>query len=875
MIVNFFKSIFGSRNDRIINQYSNTLYEINKLENELINLSDTDLKNKCSNLRELIRKNQISKNDLRILAFAICREASKRVLSMRHYDEQIIGGLALSDGKISEMKTGEGKTLVATLPAFYFALFAKGVHVVTVNDYLAKRDSEWMGKIYSFLGLKTAINISGLSHDEKKKAYDADILYGTNNEFGFDYLRDNLILDKNERVQKSLSFAIIDEVDSILIDEARTPLIISGQAKESEKLFISINLLAKELIKENKKNNLYDLDEKTNNINFNENGFEFLELLLKENKIIENDESLYEAKNIKLIHNFYSALKAHHFFHLDQHYVIQDKEVIIVDEFTGRLMPGRRWSDGIHQAIEAKENIKIKKENITLASITFQNYFRQYEKICGMTGTADTEAFEFQFIYKLETVIIPTHKKMIRKDHVDKVYKTAKEKLKAIINEIKNCNSKGQPVLVGTTSIESSEQISKILLKEKIKHQILNAKFHEKEAQIIAQAGSLGMVTIATNMAGRGTDIVLGGNLDTDNEEQKKNHNYVIEKGGLHIIGTERHESRRIDNQLRGRSGRQGDPGSSRFFLSLEDPLLRIFASDKVANIMDKLKMPENEAIEHPWVSKAIENSQKKVEGRNFEIRKQLLEFDDVYNDQRLVIYDRRNQILEIDNPYKLLQELITDTLDLEIQTLFLKTETITKENIEKFYEKLFKSYGIEIEIEKIYISNLHQKDFKDKFAKVLKQEVMNLLEKKFSSFLENAEALKFIKSVMLQISDENWREHLNSLDHLRQGIHLRGYAQKNPKQEFKREAFELFERLIDTIKLSITEFFLKVEIKENKINSVAENNYTQNDFQTSSNKSHQTNTNSTFVRDNKKIGRNDQCHCGSGKKYKHCHGKI
>ena len=875
MIVNFFKNIFGSRNDRIINGYSNDLVAINKLEKELDNLSDIDLKNKNSNLKGLIEKKQISKSEARIQAFAICRETSKRILGMRHYDEQIIGGLALSDGKIAEMKTGEGKTLVATLPAFYFALFSKGVHVVTVNDYLAKRDSEWMGKIYTFLGLKTAINISGLNHEEKKNAYGADILYGTNNEFGFDYLRDNLILDKNERVQKGLSFAIIDEVDSILIDEARTPLIISGQAKESEKLYISINLLTKELIKENNKNSLYDLDEKANNINFNESGFEFLESLLKKNKIIENDESLYEAKNIKLIHNFYSALKAHHFFHLDQHYVIQDKEVIIVDEFTGRLMPGRRWSDGIHQAIEAKENITIKKENITLASITFQNYFRQYEKICGMTGTADTEAFEFQFIYKLETVIIPTNKKMIRKDHVDKVFKTAKEKLKAIIDEIKKCNIKGQPVLVGTTSIESSEQISKILSKEKIKHQILNAKFHEKEAQIISQAGSVGVVTIATNMAGRGTDIVLGGNSDSDIVLQKKNHEDVVKKGGLHIIGTERHESRRIDNQLRGRSGRQGDPGSSRFFLSLEDPLLRIFASDRVANIMDKLKMPENEAIEHPWVSKAIENSQKKVEGRNFEIRKQLLEFDDVYNDQRLVIYERRNQILEIDNPYKLLQELIADTLELEIEIFFLNTQAKSKENIERFYEKLLLSYGIEIESEKIDISDLHEKDFKDKFNENLKQNVVGLLAKKFSVFLENVEALKFIKSVMLQISDENWREHLNSLDHLRQGIHLRGYAQKNPKQEFKREAFELFEKLIDTIKLSITEFFFKVEIKENKINSISEKNFTQDDFRTSDNQMNQTNSKSTFVRNNKKIGRNEQCHCGSGKKYKHCCGKI
>ncbi len=875
MIVNFFKSIFGSRNDRIINGYFKELVAINKLENDLINLSDNELKNKSNTLKDLIKKNQISKSESRISAFAICREASKRVLSMRHYDEQIIGGLALSDGKISEMKTGEGKTLVATLPAFYFALFSKGVHVVTVNDYLAKRDSEWMGKIYSFLGLKTAINISGLSHDEKKNAYDADILYGTNNEFGFDYLRDNLILDKSERVQKSLSFAIIDEVDSILIDEARTPLIISGQAKESEKLFITINLLTKELIKENNKNSLYDLDEKANNINFNENGFEFLESLLKKNKIIANDESLYEANNIKLIHNFYSALKAHHFFHLDQHYVIQDKEVIIVDEFTGRLMPGRRWSDGIHQAIEAKESIKIKKENITLASITFQNYFRLYKKICGMTGTADTEAFEFQFIYKLETVIIPTHKKMIRKDHVDKVYKTAKEKLKAIIDEIKKCNSIGQPVLVGTTSIENSEQISKILSKEKIKHQILNAKFHEKEAQIISQAGSSGMVTIATNMAGRGTDIVLGGNIESNIDLQKKNHNVVVKKGGLHIIGTERHESRRIDNQLRGRSGRQGDPGSSRFFLSLEDPLLRIFASDRVAAIMDKLKMPENEAIEHPWVSKAIENSQKKVEGRNFEIRKQLLEFDDVYNDQRLVIYDRRNQILETDNPYKLLQELITDTLDFEIQIFYLNNEKITKENIEKFYEKLALTYGIEILLDKIDINNPHQKNFKNEFTKALNQNVMDLLGKKFSVFLENAETPKFIKSVMLQISDENWRDHLNSLDHLRQGIHLRGYAQKNPKQEFKKEAYELFENLIDAIKFSITEFFFKVEIKENKVNSVSEKNFTQDEFQISNNQTNQVNTKSTFVRDNKKIGRNEQCHCGSGKKYKHCCGKI
>ncbi|MEQ1882983.1 MAG: preprotein translocase subunit SecA, partial [Burkholderiales bacterium] len=763
------------------------------------------------------------------------REASRRVLNMRHFDEQLLGGIALHNGKIAEMRTGEGKTLVATLPAYLNTLGGKGVHVVTVNDYLASRDAEWMGRVYRFLGLSVGVNLSQMEHQLKQQAHAADITYGTNSEFGFDYLRDNMVYQASERVQRGLSYAIVDEVDSILIDEARTPLIISGQAEDSTELYYRMNEIVPKLIRVKEENGPGDftVDEKAHQVLLTEAGHERAEDLLTRAGLLPENGSLYDAANINLIHHLYAALRANSLFHRDQHYVNQNGEIIIVDEFTGRLTPGRRWSEGLHQAVEAKEGVRIQRENQTLASITYQNYFRMYQKLSGMTGTADTEAYEFQQIYGLETVIVPTHMKMVREDRMDQVYRSAKEKHQAVINDIRDCYQRGQPVLVGTTSIENSELLSAMLDKEKLSHQVLNAKQHAREAEIIAQAGRPKMVTIATNMAGRGTDIVLGGNpepeinkVQNDTElsaaEKEKRvaelrerwtrlHQEVVAAGGLHIVGTERHESRRVDNQLRGRSGRQGDPGSSRFYLSLEDPLLRIFASDRVAAIMDRLKMPEGEAIEHPWVTRAIENAQRKVEGRNFDIRKQLLEYDDVSNDQRKVIYQQRNELLEATDISETISSMRAGTIDALVSAHIAPESVEEQWDIVGLEKTLVAELGLEVQIGR-WLEEDKQID-----EKVLRERVVEAAHRRYAekfAIVEGKEVRHYERAMMLNNLDSHWREHLSALDHLRQGIHLRGYAQKNPKQEYKREAFELFSMLLETVRTDVTRILMLVQIK-------------------------------------------------------------
>ena len=758
-------------------------------------------------------------------AFAVVREAGKRTLSMRHFDVQLIGGIALHNGKIAEMRTGEGKTLVATLPAYLNALAGKGVHVVTVNDYLAQRDADWMGRIYRFLGLTVGVNLSQMSHAEKQAAYNADITYGTNNEFGFDYLRDNMVFSSGERVQRGLTFAIVDEVDSILIDEARTPLIISGQADDNVEMYYRLNEIAPKLVKqaEEKGPGDYWVDEKAHQVLLSEEGHEHAEALLATAGLTPPGSSLYDAHNITLVHHLYAALRAHALFHRDQQYVVQNGEVIIVDEFTGRLMPGRRWSDGLHQAVEAKEGVSIQRENQTLASITFQNYFRMYGKLAGMTGTADTEAFEFQQIYHLETVVIPTHLPMVRKDENDLVFRTFQEKVDAIIADIKDCHTRGQPVLVGTTSIENSELLATYLDKEKLPHQVLNAKQHASEAQIVAQAGRPGVITIATNMAGRGTDIVLGGSIEptllklredetleptakereinTLRGEWQARHDAVIKAGGLHIIGTERHESRRIDNQLRGRSGRQGDPGSSRFYLSLEDPLLRIFGGERLGTIMQRLKMPEGEPIEHPIVNRSIAKAQNRVEARNFDIRKQLLEYDDVANDQRRVIYQQRNELLESADVAETVRNMIRGQVDDTVRR-FVPADSVEEQwDLASVETTLAAEYQIHAPVQQWLKDDAEIDEAK------LRERVAALAEEawKAKETLVGAEILRpFERSLMLQTLDHHWRDHLAALDHLRQGIHLRGYAQKNPKQEYKREAFELFSDMLDRIKQAV-----------------------------------------------------------------------
>ena len=888
MLKTIVKNLFGSRNDRLLKDYGKKAQQINLLEDATKKLSDAALKAKTTEFKKRLNEGQ-KLDDLLVEAFAGVREASRRVLEMRHFDVQLIGGMALHDGKISEMRTGEGKTLVATLPIYLNALLGKGVHVITVNDYLAKRDAEWMGQIYRFLGLEVGINLSNISSEEKKKAYEADITYGTNNEFGFDYLRDNMIFSKEERVQRKLHYGLVDEVDSILIDEARTPLIISGQAEDNVDLYTKINLVVAKLSKQKteEESGDYWIDEKAHQVILSESGHENVEKLLIKAGLLSEQSSLYDATNISLVHHVNASLKARNLFNKDQHYVVKDNGIIIVDEFSGRMMPGRRWSEGIHQAVEAKEGVEIQKENQTLASITFQNYFRMYEKLSGMTGTADTEAFEFNQIYGLETIIIPPHRTTQRKDMMDKVYRTSQERYAAVIEDIKECQKIDQPVLVGTTSIENSELISALLTKVKLKHQVLNAKHHEKEAHIIAQAGRPGMITIATNMAGRGTDIVLGGSIEADIHEiklsdkltdskkekeikeikdaWKKQNNLVVKAGGLHIIGTERHESRRVDNQLRGRAGRQGDPGSSRFYLSLEDSLLRIFASDRVSAIMEKLKMPEGEAIEHSWVTKAIENAQRKVEGRNFDIRKQLLEYDDVANDQRKVIYEQRNELIDSDQTAETISAMRSDVLRNLAQNHIPQGSMEDMWDIPSLEKVLFLDYGLSLSIQG-WIEKEPQIAIEEIYERVISLANKQYQEKE--SLVGQDVIRHFEKTVMLQSIDHHWREHLSSLDHLRQGIHLRSYAQKNPKQEYKKEAFELFGYLLDTVKSEVTRITMVVKIKdEAEVNEIDKKN--KDEVKKSSSKK------ADIENGLPKVGRNDPCPCGSNKKYKHCHGTL
>jgi preprotein translocase subunit SecA len=923
MISSVLKSIFGSRNDRLLKQYRATAITINKLEADIAKLSDEALRLKTDNFKQRFAQGE-SLDALLPEAFAVVREASTRVLGMRHYDVQLIGGMVLHYGKIAEMRTGEGKTLMATLPVYLNAVSGKGVHVVTVNDYLAGRDAEWMGRLYRFLGLSVGVILSQMESANKQAAYAADVTYGTNNEFGFDYLRDNMATQVGERFQRPLNYAIVDEVDSILIDEARTPLIISGQAEDNVDIYVRINQLVPQLVRkageaEAEGQGDYSVDEKNNQILLTESGHEHAENILAQAGLLPVGGSLYDPANITLIHHLYAALRAHNLFHRDQHYVVQDSEVVIVDEFTGRLMSGRRWSDGLHQAVEAKEGVTIQKENQTLASITFQNYFRIYSKLAGMTGTADTEAYEFQQIYNLETVIIPPNRPTIRKDMMDKVYLTAREKYLAAIEDIKDCYERGQPVLVGTTSIENSELLSGYLERDKLPHQVLNAKQHAREAEIIAQAGRPKMVTIATNMAGRGTDIVLGGNaekqidlvredasLDDATREQRiarlktewqQLHQQVLDSGGLHIIGTERHESRRVDNQLRGRSGRQGDPGSSRFFLSLEDPLLRIFASDRVTAIMNKFKLPEGEAIEHSWVTRAIENAQRKVEARNFDMRKQILEYDDVANDQRKVIYQQRGELLESADITETIQAMREDVLENTI-SLYIPPHAMEEQwNVPALEKALAAEFRLELPL----VQWLEQdKQFNEA---ALRMRVREHAQQQYQAKVDavSAEVMHhYERAMMLQSLDVHWREHLAALDHLRQGIHLRGYAQKNPKQEYKREAFELFAAMLDAIKLEVTQVLMTVQVRsESDVEAVeaapapenvqyhhadyaeallaghpdealAQPPENQSPGNQSTDEEHK-----PFVRDGQKVGRNDPCPCGSGKKYKHCHGRL
>jgi preprotein translocase subunit SecA len=901
MISDLLKKIFGSRNDRLIKQYSQAVKRINAFEPAMQALSDEALRAKTDEFRQRHADGQ-SLDDLLPEAFAVVREAGVRALGMRHFDVQMIGGMVLHDGKIAEMRTGEGKTLVGTLPAYLNAISGKGVHVITVNDYLATRDSDWMGRLHRFLGLSVGVNLSQMDHEAKQAAYAADITYGTNNEFGFDYLRDNMVYTAGERVQRSLNFAIVDEVDSILIDEARTPLIISGQAEDHTDLYLRMKDVVPNLTRAMEEADAGDywVDEKGHQVHLSEAGYEHAEQLLAEHGLLKEGTSLYDAANITLMHHLNAALRGMTLFHKDQHYVVQNGEVVIVDEFTGRLMAGRRWSDGLHQAVEAKEGVQIQAENQTLASITFQNYFRMYGKLAGMTGTADTEAYEFHQIYGLETVVIPTHRPMVRKDMNDLVYKTADEKHTAIIADIKDCAKRGQPVLVGTTSIEASELLSGLLDKEKLPHQVLNAKQHAREAEIVVQAGRPGMVTIATNMAGRGTDIVLGGNIekplaairDDDSlpvaeREQKaaamkaewqEVHNAVLAAGGLHIIGSERHESRRIDNQLRGRAGRQGDAGSSRFYLSLDDPLLRIFAGERLRAIMDKLKMPEGEAIEHPLVTRSLESAQRKVEARNFDIRKQLLEYDDVSNDQRKVIYQQRNELLETED----ISETITAMRQSVIADVF--RTYVPAESVEEQWdmEGLERALATELQIN----ASVAQW-FKDEPTLSDEEILARITKEADEAYLAKVELVgdgtfhQFERNVMLQSLDSHWREHLAALDHLRQGIHLRGYAQKNPKQEYKREAFELFEGLLDLVRKEVTRIVFTVQIRtpedveETAPHADVQNvQYQHAGFDEALGDGDEAQAQQP-ADSGPKVGRNDPCPCGSGKKYKHCHGKL
>ena len=815
-------------------------------------------------------------------AFAVVREASVRALGMRHFDVQLIGGMVLNDGRIAEMKTGEGKTLVATASAYLNALPGKGVHLVTVNDYLAERDSEWMGQLFAFLGLTTGVIVNVMSPEQRRVAYAADITYGTNNEFGFDYLRDNMAFGLEDRVQRGLHYAIVDEVDSILIDEARTPLVISGPTDDKSDLYVSLNTLVKDLTPDEEGNaGHYTIDEKAKQVYLTESGHEKIEELLVTAGLLAEDNSLYDAANIGLMHHVYAALRAAALYQKDVDYIIQDNQIVIVDEFTGRTMPGRRWGEGLHQAIEAKENVKIQSENQTMASITFQNFFRMYDKLSGMTGTADTEAFEFQQIYGLEVIVVPTHREMSRNDEGDLVYLTAEEKFLAVIDDIAECYKRKQPVLVGTTSIEVSEFLAKGLQQKKIPHEVLNAKQHEREAHIIENAGALGAVTIATNMAGRGTDIVLGGKLKEgeNTDEWQRKHDEVLNVGGLRVIGTERHESRRIDNQLRGRSGRQGDKGSSRFYLSLEDSLMRIFASERVSGLMQKLGLEKGESIEHPWVSKAIENAQRKVEGHNFDIRKQLLSYDDVANDQRRVIYEQRNEIMESDDISSTISS-IRDDVVIDLIGQYIPPQSMDEQwNVEGLEVALEDEFSCKLELQKLLDENdaLNEDDLHTLILDTIKEDYLQKQAQAGADVLRN-----FEKSVMMQALDGLWRDHLGAMDHLRQGIHLRGYAQKDPKQEYKREAFEMFTSLLDSLKKEVVKVLTNVRVRaEEDVEAIDEQRRAQQEVEyqhadanalaneESSDKAQ------PFKRSDKKVGRNDPCPCGSGKKFKQCHGKL
>ena len=877
MFKKILNTFFSSRNDRLLNEYSKKITLINELEPQVKKLKDSDFKIKTKELKRRVKDGE-KLEDLIVEVFAHAREASIRTLGMRHFDVQLMGGMALNDGKISEMRTGEGKTLVATLAVYLNSLTEDGVHVVTVNDYLAKRDAEWMGKLYNFLGLSVGVNLSRMNPKDKRAAYEADVTYGTNNEFGFDYLRDNMVYSKEERVQRPLTYAVVDEVDSILIDEARTPLVISGQAEDKIDLYSKIDKVVPLLKRQEKEDSKGDfwVDEKAHQVILSDIGHENTEVILVKLGILTKGSNLYDPNNINLIHHVNSALKAHYIFIKDKEYVVKDKAITIIDEFTGRMMPGRRWSDGLHQAIEAKEGVEIQKENQTLASITFQNYFRMYKKLSGMTGTADTEAAEFSQIYGLETMIIPPHLPTVRLDQGDKIYRTNSERYNAVIEDIKNCHAKSQPVLVGTTSIENSEFISKILTKEKLPHQVLNAKHHEKEAHIITQAGQPGMITIATNMAGRGTDIVLGGNIEPEidkldkvkqkkkikdmKDSWKKRHQEVIDAGGLHIIGTERHESRRIDNQLRGRAGRQGDPGSSSFYLALDDSLLRLFGGDRVSSIMDKLKLPEGEAIEHSMVTRSVESAQRKVEARNFDSRKQLLEYDDVPNNQRKVIYEQRNDIIDSSNIQQSVNQIRENVV---VDTVY---EYIPLESIEEMWDikalekRLKADYAIKINI-KSWLKKEPNIAIEEIASRIKEQANKNYRLKEKQAGVEVMH--HFERSVILQIIDQNWRAHLSALDQLRQGIGLRAYGHKDPKQEFKKEAFGLFEQLLEKIKFEITRVLMLVQVKnEEQVDEIDKKNEAKLQAAQSD-------------RAPKKVSRNDPCPCGSKKKYKHCHGKL
>ena len=916
MATNFLTKIFGSRNDRLLKQYRKTVSRINAMEPEYEKLSDEQLKAKTQEFKERVAKGA-SLDDILPEAFAVVREGSKRIMKMRHFDVQMLGGMALHYGKISEMRTGEGKTLTATLPVYLNALSGKGVHVVTVNDYLANRDAQWMGRLYNFLGLTVGINLPNMPREQKQEAYRADITYGTNNEYGFDYLRDNMVYEAADRVQQGLNFAIVDEVDSILIDEARTPLIISGQAEDHTAMYIAMNKVVPLLVRQEgeadprtgegvTKPGDFTLDEKTHQVFLTEQGHESAERILVSQGLIAEGASVYDPANITLMHHLYAALRANHLYNRDQHYVVQDGEIVIVDEFTGRLMSGRRWSEGLHQAVEAKEGVNIQAENQTLASITFQNYFRLYNKLAGMTGTADTEAFEFQEIYGLETTVIPPNRPSRRDDQLDRVYKTTREKYEAAIKDIRECHERGQPVLVGTTSIENSEIIDQLLNKEGLPHQVLNAKQHAREADIVAQAGRAGMITIATNMAGRGTDIVLGGNIEklvaaveADEsldaaareakiaklrEEWVVDHENVKALGGLRIIATERHESRRIDNQLRGRSGRQGDPGSSRFYLSLDDSLMRIFAGDRVKAIMDRLKMPDGEAIEAGIVTRSIESAQRKVEARNFDVRKQLLEYDDVANDQRKVIYQQRNDILDASELSDIIAAMREDCMT-DLVRQYVPVESVEEQwNLAALEKVLADEWQVSIAL---------QQEVQGATAITDDEILEKVLQAAHASFDAKVEHVgrenftQFERVVLLQSFDSNWRDHLSALDYLRQGIHLRGYAQKQPKQEYKREAFELFRQLIDGVKNEVTKLLMTVQVQspaqldqaaqdmEARAESISNVTYTAPTETGEAETTVDAQTVGQALPEGMRVGRNDPCPCGSGKKYKACHGKL